>query len=216
MSPLVPWRHFAPAILLLATTAAALHAWDLKETVPQHRHFDSFPVEVGVWAGVNTPLSREELAVLGEGDFLLRDYRDSREEPINLFLAYYASQRTGDTIHSPRNCLPGSGWTPLTSGRMQIWRTDGHSVSVNRYVVGRGADRMLVLYWYQAHGRIMASEYWAKILMVSDSVRMNRSDGALIRVATPFAAASEEGFAEDRATSFAKQVLPLLDSYIPQ
>jgi EpsI family protein len=216
MRPLAPWRHFSPAIMLIAATAAALHACSVKERVPQHRNFDSFPALVGSWIGNDVPLSHEEVSVLGDGDFLLRDYKHPGKDSMNLFLAYYSTQRTGDTIHSPRNCLPGSGWTPLKAGRLQVRRGDGTSINVNRYVVGRGADRMLVLYWYQAHGRITASEYWAKIFMVSDSIRMNRSDGALVRIATSVSARNGEQMAEDRSIAFAEQVLPLLDSHIPR
>jgi EpsI family protein len=215
MSPLAPWRHFAPAILLIIATAAALHARSSRETVPPHRNLDSFPQTVGAWTGIDIPLSTDALSILGHGDFVMRDYNRSGETPINLFLAYYASQRTGDTIHSPRNCLPGAGWVPLKSGRVQVRRPDATHIGVNRYVVGRGDDRMLVLYWYQAHGRVTASEYWAKIFMVSDSIRTNRSDGALIRITTSFQSGGED-LAEDRLIAFAERVLPSLDSHIPR
>jgi EpsI family protein len=213
----IPWRHFLPALLLVFLTALALQARNYAEIVTPRRALSLFPTTLGAWtAKADIPLSPEELSILGHGDFLLRDYERPEESPLNLFLAYYSSQRSGDTIHSPRNCLPGSGWTTLKLGRLQIQRPNGTAMMVNRYVVGNGSDRMLVLYWYQAHGRVTGSEYWAKIFLVEDAIRMNRTDGALVRVAIPFGTVEDEARAEKRAVEFTKGIAPLLDSYIPQ
>jgi EpsI family protein len=216
MRRLTSWQRFLPALLVIAATVMAMHARNLAETVPHHRDFRLFPMVLGSWTGTDLPLSAEELSVLGTGDFLLRDYRDRNDFPVNLFLAYYPSQRSGDTIHSPRNCLPGSGWTSLNSGQIQIQRFDGSYMTVNHYLVGNGADRALVLYWYQAHGRVTSSEYWAKVFLVADAIRMNRTDGALVRVLTSFTNGNDEEKAEHRAAEFARQIVPLLDSHIPR
>jgi EpsI family protein len=215
MRRLTSWQRFLPALLVIAATAIAMHARNLAETVPHHRDFCLFPMVLGSWAGTDIPLSAEELSVLGTGDFLLRDYQQSLVT-VNLFLAYYPSQRSGDTIHSPQHCLPGSGWTALKSGQIQIQRFDGSSMTVNQYVVGNGADRALVLYWYQAHGRVISSEYRAKVFLVAGAIRMNRTDGALVRVLTSITNEEDEEKAEHRAVDFVRQIVPLLDSHIPR
>jgi EpsI family protein len=99
---------------------------------------------------------------------------------------------------------------------MQLSRPDGRAITVNRYVIAKGLERRLVLYWYQAHGRVVASEYWAKFYLVADAIRMNRSDGALIRVTTPIAENESPVSAEQRGVAFVRDVLPLLGRYIPE
>jgi len=216
MKPLASWKRFLPVVLLLAATAALLRAGNANEIIPPHGDLASFPAAIESWRGMDVPMSAETLAVLGAGQFLVRDYRRSPVEPyVNLYIAYFPSQRTGDTIHSPQNCLPGAGWTPVKSGRLSVQRNDGAAISINRFIISRGLNRQLVLYWYQAHGRVTPSEYWAKIFLVTDSIRMHRTDGALVRVVTPIGNGTEES-AEARALEFTHQLLPLLDSYIPR
>jgi EpsI family protein len=215
MKPFAPWRCFLPVVLIMTVTAGLLHARANREIVPQGRDLSSFPTHIDGWVGTDIALLPEELAVLGKGDFLVRDYTRGAEIPMNLFVAYYPSQRSGDTIHSPRNCLPGAGWTPLQAGKIQIPGYDGTSMAVNRYIVGQGSERMLVLYWYQAHGRVTPSEYWAKIFLVTDSMRFNRTDGALVRILTSYDAEEGTRKAEVRAVEFAKHILPMLDTHIP-
>src|SRR5262249_2920185 len=142
---------------------------------------------LGSWAGSDVPIAKDVLEVLGPGDFLLRIYQNqSAGIPyVDLFVAYFPSQRTGDTIHSPKHCLPGAGWLPVESSRIILSLLGMRSFPANRYVIAKGTDRELVIYWYWAHNRGIASEYWAKLYLVADSMRLNRSDGSLIRVTTP-------------------------------
>ena len=137
------------------------------------------------------------------------------EAPMNLYIAFFPSQRTGDTIHSPRNCLPGAGWVPTESGRIMIPTGTGKSIEANRYIVTQGLDQMLVLYWYQSHGRTTPSEYWAKYYLVTDSLRLNRTDGALVRVITAIGKNENAQQAEARAVKFSEAILPRLNKYIP-
>ena len=214
---LASWRRFVPVAVLFAATAALLEARSINETVPPHRNLITFPVSVDAWRGTDLPLSQRELAVLGPGEFLIRDYQRLPEEPpVNLYIAYFPSQRSADTIHSPRNCLPGAGWTPVESGRFALKRAGRESLVVNRYIVAKGLNRELVFYWYQAHARVTPSEYWAKIYLVTDAISMNRTDGALVRVVTPIESQDDESVAQARALAFTQQILPLLDSYIPR
>lgn len=217
MRPVASWQRFIPVVLLLGACAAFLQARSTKEAVPPHENLASFPKTIEAWHGEDVVLDQATLDVLGPGDFLMRDYVRSSSEPvINLYLAYFPSQRAGDTIHSPQNCLPGAGWTPVESKQIAFAAGNGTTIPINRYIIAKGPSRELVFYWYQAHGKVTPSEYWAKIYLVTDAIRMNRTDGALVRVITPIENASDEGAAQARASEFTQRVLPLLDSYIPR
>jgi len=211
------WRFIA-TFVLLAATAIFLQARGHNETLPSREPFASFPHQLGEWSGTDVAMPREVLDILGPGDFLQRYYENTSvsQPDVDLFLAYFPSQRAGDTIHSPKHCLPGAGWLPTESSRISI-SLPGHSpFEANHYVIAKGGDRQLVLYWYWAHDRALASEYWAKFYLVADSIRLNRSDGALIRVTTPLLPGESVEAAQQRLLSFAGNVVPRLDRYIPR
>jgi EpsI family protein len=217
MPQLSSWQRFLPVALLLAATAFALAARDTKEVLPPHEALSAFPMQIVAWQGRELELTPATLEVLGPGQFLSREYqRSAFEAPVNLFIAYFPSQRTSDTIHSPKNCLPGAGWAPIESGRISLRRPDGSSILVNRYLIGKGTSKDIVLYWYQAHGRVTPSEYWAKIFLATDAIRLNRTDGALVRVVTPIEQSEGETKAQERAILFSEQLLSKLDPYIPK
>src|SRR5258707_14644027 len=209
------------AVLMLAT-ALVLQAHSRIEFFPPRASLSSLPQQIDGWTGTDSVLDQETLDILGPGEFLIRDYENaSQSQPqsqpwINLYIAYFPTQKTGDTIHSPNHCLPGAGWVPTSRELVQITRPDGSSFPANRYVVSKGGSRELVLYWFQAHGREVASGYWAKYYLVSDSVRMNRSDGGLVRLTTPMLDGETADAAQARVMKLWSQFLPLLDSYIPQ
>jgi EpsI family protein len=210
--------RFAAALLLLVSTALFLQARNRGEVFPPRKPLSQFPEQLGGWKGTDVEIGQDIRDILGAGDFMLRVYRaeDNRQPSTDLFIAYFPSQRAGDTIHSPKNCLPGAGWTPIDSARISL-SLSGHSpFPVNRYVIAKGSDRLLVLYWYLAHDRAVASEYWAKIYLVADSIRMNRSDGSLVRLTTRMLPGESVDTAMARLQPFAGQVVPILNEYIPQ
>jgi exosortase D (VPLPA-CTERM-specific) len=210
--------RFGIVVGLLLTTALALQAHPHSEYFPPRAHLSSLPAQIDAWTGTDDPLDRQTLDILGAGDFLVRDYENTSQlQPgINLYIAYFPTQRAGDTPHSPSHCLPGAGWVPTSREVVPIARPDGSSFPVNRYVVSKSGDRELVLYWFQAHGRAVANEYWAKYYLVSDSIRMNRSDGALVRLMTPMLDGESPEAAQARMMKLGSQLLPLLDNYIPR
>lgn len=210
-------RFGIPAVLMLAT-ALVLQAHSRSEFFPPRTPLSSLPSQIDGWKGTDSVLDQQTLDILGPGEFLVRDYENaSQPQPwIDLYIAYFPSQKAGDTIHSPQHCLPGAGWVPTSREVVQITRSDGSSFPVNRYVVAKSGERQLVLYWFQAHGREVASEYWAKYYLVSDSIRMNRSDGGLVRLMTPMLDNESPAAAEARMMKLGSQFLPLLDSYIPR
>jgi EpsI family protein len=153
-------------------------------------------------------------------EYMNRLYSAPGRQPVGLYVGYYQSQREGDTMHSPLNCLPGAGWLPISQKRTEIRVTDEHgprTVLVNSFVIEKGLDRQVVLYWYQSHGRVVASEYWGKIYTVVDAVRLNRSDGALVRLVTPIPSSAPDAqeAAEASAIAFAQAIFPQLGRYLP-
>jgi EpsI family protein len=209
---------FVVALLLLGGTTLFLQARSRNEIIPDREPLSSFPRQIGMWRGSDVPIPQDQLDVLGAGDFLLRVYRDTTlQEPyVDIFVAYFPSQRAGDTIHSPKNCLPGAGWSPMEADRISLSLPGQAAFMANRYVIAKGQDRQLVLYWYWAHGRAVASEYWAKVYLVSDSMRLNRSDGSMIRVTTPLLPSDTIEKAQQRLVAFAAEVVPHLNPYVPQ
>jgi len=178
-------------------------------------------MQIGDWRGVQEPpFDANILAVLGVDDYLTRAYFAPDRSGVGLYIGYYGSQRQGDTMHSPLNCMPGAGWEPLSQTMMPLSvaaDTSGAAshIVINRYVIQKGLDRQLVLYWYQSHGRVVASEYWGKYYLVRDAMRLNRTDGALVRVIAPIVGDEGESNAEGTAVRFVKAMFPLLGSYLP-
>ena len=201
--------------VLLAGTALLLQARSGSEVVPPRTPLSAFPSELNGWTGTDVQLDKEVLDILGPGDFLVRDYH-SDQQSVALFVAYFPSQRAGDTIHSPKNCLPGAGWAPVQADRVEI-NLPGHApFPANRYLIAKGEERQLVLYWYLAHDRVVASEYASKFYLVADSIRLHRSDGSLVRVSTPLERGDDIASAQARLLSFAGNILPLLNTYVPR
>jgi len=211
------WVRFTLVAILLAATLNLLMARDREEVLPPRSQLADFPLSMGQWLGKDLQASAELAETLGPGEFLLRDYVNREQRAAaSLYIAYFPSQRAGDTIHSPKNCLPGAGWMPAETSHIWIDEPGGDKIEVNRILVTKGAERALVLYWYQAHGRVTPSEYGAKYYLVADAMRMNRSDGALVRIITFMKSGESVRDAETTAIGFAQLVSPLLDSYIPR
>lgn len=193
------------------------------EVLPRREPLALLPMSLDGWTGHReADFTPEVLAILGVDDYITRSYvRDGW--PVGLYVGYHTSQRQGDTIHSPLNCLPGAGWQPMTVGRSVIPVKSapgtGNAVTpveVNRVIIAKGLDRQLVLYWYQSHRRVIASEYRAKIFTVLDSVRYNRTDAALVRVIVPIAEDDVQGTtAERKGTEFVQALFPLIAPHLP-
>jgi EpsI family protein len=210
------WR-FASIVLLLLGTGVFLHRRCQNEIVPARTPFTSFPNQLGDWKGRDIIIPRDVLDVLGAGDFLLRDYTAPQQAAaVNLFLAYVPTQRTGDTIHSPENCLPGAGWWPVESGTIWISLPRQAPFWANRHVFSKGTARQIVVYWYWAHGRAASSEYVAKFDLIADAIRFKRSDGSLIRLITPLQPTETDNTAQGRILDLAENVAPILERYVPR
>lgn len=209
------WRRVAVVGILLGVCGIFLHFRSMGRGVHRGVPLVDFPLDFQGWIGRPIRISGDVLAVLGPGEFLERTYRGSGTGvPVNLFVAYFPNQRRGDTMHSPQDCLPGSGWTPISSRRLTVVGWQGKSLTVNRYVIAKGLDRMLVLYWYEEQGRDVANEYVAKAYLITDSIAENRTDGALVRVSVPIVSHGNAGKAQQTALAFTRDALPVLRTYI--
>lgn len=206
-------------VFMLLTGAGLL----LQSRGHSERHIASealsqFPVTIDGRTGIEQPIDPETLQVLGAGDYLSRVYaREGQTPPIGLFIAYFPSQRTGAAIHSPKHCLPGAGWVFESSQYVDLKDASGKPHRVGEYIISQGDNKDFVIYWYQAHGRSVANEYKASFYLLSDAIRMNRTDGALVRVITPINSSSVEGAsaARSRAEAFVTQLWPTLPRFIP-
>jgi EpsI family protein len=208
--------RFLTAVVLLAGTLGLLHSRPDKDLNPPSEPLSSIPNEVAGYTGSDREIDQESLDILGAGDFLSRIYtRGPLQVPIGLFVAYFPTQRTGVSIHSPKHCLPGAGWYFESSQYVDLKDAEGKPHRVGEYIIANGERKQFVIYWYQAHGRSVADEYWAKVYMVLDAIRMNRTDGALVRVITPMGADEDVATAKARAEGFAAQLAPVLPRFIP-
>jgi len=208
--------RFWTVVLLLAAMVLLLHARSNSDVIPVSEPLYQVPGTIAGWTGNDVPINQETLDVLGHGDFLSRIYtRQAESLPIGLFIAYFPTQRTGVTIHSPKNCLPGAGWAFDSSRYVNLNDANGKAHQVGEYIISRGELREFAIYWYQAHGRSVANEYMAKFYLVTDAMRLNRTDGALVRVMTPIGPAEGTAAAKARVEAFTAQLMPMLPQFIP-
>lgn len=213
-------RSIVVTAVLLLSFVPVIRA-NRAEDTPLRMSFATFPMQLGEWQGYQRPpFSDDVLKVLGLDDYLTRLYAKPDRTTADLYVGYWRSQRQGDTMHSPQNCLPGAGWEPVSEGLLTLpdpRNPEAAPVSVNRFVIQKGLEKQLVLYWYQGRGRIVGSEYWSKIYLVLDAARLNRTDAALVRVVVPVADTSPEAeaAAEKSAVGFVNQLLPALTKFLP-
>ena len=208
--------RFGLLLVLILVAGALVNTWSyLGEAHVDRRELKEFPQTVGSWqrTGTDQILDEPTLKVLRASDYLLRDFRKPDGQVANLYVGYYASQRTGATYHSPLNCLPGSGWILSEPGKATIKLPDGSTFIANKYVIQNGDYKSFMIYWYQGRGRNVASEYWGKIYTVLDSVRLRRSDGAMVRVTVPFG--DSEAAAQQAAIEFASAASTVLPQFVP-
>ncbi len=190
-------------------------ALNVPAEAPQRTNLAGFPQTLGEWRMEHQQsISEPLMGVLKPDDYLLRRYHDRQGREADLFIAYYRVQHAGETMHSPKNCLPGWGWQPLQNDVVDMQR-GGQTVKVNRYVVEKNGQRALVLYWYQTHGRVIASEYTGKIFLVWDALRYGRRDGGLVRVMVPVDPNQAPGSDLRSALELSQAASPYLDRYLP-
>lgn len=205
-------RFWITAGILLGSSVL-LHTLSHGEPIVPRQPLRELPHTFATWTGEERPLEQRIVQAASVSDYANRVYFNQADAPVGLYVGYYASQRTGDTIHSPKNCLPGAGWDPIHSGYASIYVPGGRQIVVNEYVIQQDLDKRLVFYWYQGRGHVTASEYWGKFWMMADAISRNRTDGALVRLITPMN--DGEAKARARLVTFTQLLFPHLDELIP-
>jgi EpsI family protein len=203
--------------LVLVVQAVLFYSASRGEHVPHGKPLEFFPADVQHWRMLQEfPIEPEIKEQLKADDTLNRAYGDPQAGAgVNFFVAYFKTQRTGQSPHSPKNCLPGSGWEPNATGFLDVPVAGmPQPIRINRYVVSHGDDRSVVLYWYQSQRRVIASEFAAKFWLVMDSIRYHRSDTALVRVTIPVTRAGEDA-ATNVGVEFVQSMFPVLRGYLP-
>jgi EpsI family protein len=193
-----------------------VNAWEyLGETPVQRKQLVDFPKQVGSWTqnGNDQRFDDASVKVLAASDYLMREYQRADGRAANFYVGYYASQRNGATYHSPLNCLPGSGWNMSEPSTITITPDGRAPFEANKYIVQNGDHRELLVYWYQGRGRAVASEYWGKIYTVVDSVRLRRSDAAMVRVMIPIRISEPD--TANAAADLSAKVATALPEFIP-
>lgn len=226
------------AVVMMAGTWGMIESRSYSEPAINKKPFEEFPLVLADrWRGKDMELPKEVLEILQLSDYMMRVYKPIptpesvimkngaaegktrksnspfESSPIWLYVGYYQSQRTGVTYHSPKNCLPGAGWQFVDSEYISVPIPDTPAVTINRVLVEKGLDQLLILYWYQDRGRVIASEYWAKAYLIWDAITMNRTDGSLVRISIPVINSPDE--ASQRGLRFLKDLWPFLLDYMP-
>lgn len=211
-------KPFLGGVLLLAIIAAVSYALPARvEATLSRQSFYDFPLMLDKWRGTPVRLGQVELDALKLDDYVMADFVGPEQRAVNFYVAYYASQRKGESAHSPRSCIPGGGWeiTDLTQRTVDDVMLAGQPLHVNRVVIQKSDNRQLIYYWFQQRGRIITNEYMVKWYLFWDSLTRNRTDGALVRLATPISPGPDVEQADRQLSAFAALVGSRLDPYIP-
>ena len=203
-------------VLALLIQAIAFYGFSRTEYTPSVAPLASFPTVIGPYRLASENVVEQEIReVLKADDLLTRNYVGPDIVPVNLFIAAFRTQRTGKGPHSPKNCLPGDGWSQLVNEQMMIDLPGLGPEKVNHYVVAKGSERSAVIYWYQSRDRIVGTEYAAKFYSLADSIRYNRSDTAIVRVVVPVLNGDQET-ADRRAIDFIHAAFPAIREALPR
>lgn len=209
--------RFWTVAALMGATLALLGARGDTDRVPPFAPLTQFPPVLDGRESTDVAIDPEALQMLGNGFFLNRTYHSATDDSpdIGLFIGFFPTQRTGQSIHSPQHCLPGAGWTFEKSGTTPLKVPGKPDIEVGEYVIANGTSKDEVLYWYRSHGRAIASDYTAKLYTLLDSLRYQRTDAALVRVITPMVPGEPFASAHARAVKFAEIMNAELPPYIP-
>lgn len=212
------WHFPLPSLIALAlllATAALSHGIEFREKMPIKRPFTTFPQEVGEWRGARQAMEQKFINELDLTDYVIVNYQNPAGREVNFYTAYYASQRKGESIHSPATCLPGSGWVFEESGDTRIALPVGRSMTVNRAFMQKGTVKELTYYWFPQRGRVLTNAWQLKLYTFWDALTRQRTDGALVRIITPVYPNERIESAEERLQAFTRQIVPVLDGYLP-
>lgn len=216
--PKPEWGGTSPilvSLLFLSTGCiASIYLSNRTELIPDRPRFVAFPERISGWQGRTFLLDSETEQLLKLDDYILSDYTGADGKAVNLYVAYYASQRKGNAPHSPNDCMPGSGWK-ITKLEQVVYRDETTSWPVNRAVIEKNSVKQVVYYWFNEQGRDVANEYLAKWYLHLGALLKNRTDGALVRLIAEIRRGETEADAERRLRTFISDASPILSQYIP-
>ena len=210
-------QAFVTIAVLFATLLLSMHMANRGEIVPSRTAFTSFPLEIGKWHGNAEQMEQIYIDALKFDDYLLADYTSGQSGPVNLYIAYYGSQRKGESVHSPRSCIPGGGWRIQSHDQVDIKDVNisGVPLRVNRILIQKRDTVEVVYYWFQERKRIITNEYLVKWFLFWDSLTRHRTDGALVRLTADVEPGEDVAEVDRRLESFARDISGLLPAYIP-
>ena len=212
----LPRPFIAATVVVAVGVTAVFTVPERPEIAPARREFIEFPNNLGELTGTRETLDRVFLDALQLDDYLLMNYRDAADIPVNLYVAYYRSQRSGMSVHSPRLCLPGGGWkVEKFEPHTVVGMPNGTSLPVNRVLIEKSGTRQLVYYWFMERDRRLTNEYVVRWYLFWDALTRNRTDGALVRLVIPIPKGGSEQAADAALTRFARQAQPALTRFVP-
>lgn len=213
----VPASFVTGVVIVSAFAVGVMLAPERAETIPKREAFFAFPNQVETWTGRRSALEQIYLDTLKLDDYIIADYMRGGRELVNFYVAWYDSQRAGNSAHSPRSCLPGGGWRMTQFDQVDVpdVQVAGKTLRVNRVQIELGNRKQLVYYWFQQRGRVITNEYLVKWYLFMDSLTRQRTDGALVRLVTPLQIGEAVEQADRRLGEFASQVAPRLEQYVP-
>lgn len=207
--------QFIVAMVILVLTFALSYGVEFREKTPIRKPLDQFPLEIKEWSGKRDTMEQRFIDELDFSDYVIVDYRDQNGKQINFYVAYYESQRKGESIHSPESCLPGTGWEFQQAGATVIQVGGNKSMKVNRAFMTKPGVKEIVYFWFPQRGRILNNAYELKIYAFWDALTRQRTDGALVRIITLVYPDEKMEDAESRLQAFFREITPVLENYLP-
>ena len=209
---------FIVAVLLLSLTLFLSRTFEFRENVPVAKSFNDFPLRIGEWIGQPKRIYPHNIDSLDLSDHANVNYRNEEGKTINFFVAYYESQRKGESIHSPESCLPGAGWVFNKSGltTLILKNHTPTTITVNSAFIKNREFQQLCYFWFPGRGRILTSLYQLKLYNFWDALTRHRTDGALVRLITPVNDNESLDVAEKRLQGFVQEVIPVLENFLPK
>ena len=209
------FAHLTVSLVLLISTFVYLRYVEGTVGIQLKRRLALLPYRLGEWQGYDAALSDKELEILKMEDYVLRKYSNERGQEIWVYVAYYDNQSEGYRIHPPKTCLLGSGWSPIYNGGKKIHFKRGsiRIAEVNKYLVEKGGEKILVAYWYHSRGRIIVNEYVDRFYFALDSITKKRTECALVRVSC--SVNDDEISAWRNLVSFIQLFFPVLQEHLP-
>ena len=207
--------QFIVAVLLLGATLALSQGVEFREKIPMSRSFTEFPLQVGEWSGKRDVLEQKFIDELDFKDYIIVNYVNDTGKLVNFYTAYYDTQRKGESIHSPETCLPGGGWEFRKAGRTTV-AMNPSDMTINRAFIVQGAAKQLTYYWFPLRDRIATNLWEVKAYNFWDALTRQRTDGALVRLVTPVYKDEEVADADKRLVAFTREIVPVLNEYLPK